>query len=771
MGVWNPPIVVNDISLAGNTVGALANISSGTFFLAGGNNITLSQNGNSVTISGPNAGGAQTGISGIVGSNATYTSGTVTFSGVGGGVTVGSNTGQRIDISVAAPIAQSVQTLGIYGSNNTVGASSSNTYDARSLSIFAGGIISVGWSNGSLELSATVAAQSNQSAIRGFGVSNTGNTAGNTGISTGIDWVLAGSNGITLSQSTAGGGPNTVWMQIPAYLTTADLSQNSSKYIQNWKLTGNTSGTTSSAQGTDLWLGGGNGVTISGSSNSISFSVATNYQSQGAYLTTADLSQNSSKYAQAWELDGNNTAGTTSSLQGTKWFLSGGNNITLSGNSNTIVFSVPSQSNQSAIEGLGASNTGNTAGNTGLSTGIDWVMAGSGAITVSESTTAGGPNTLWFNAPSAAAGNVTFSAGANSAGLASVVFSNSNGVSFGLNGSTITASVAGGGGLASIGISTQGNTAGTTGFASASYQLAGSGAITLSQSTSNNGAYTLTLSVPQTTVLTGVSPVSVSSAGSTISVLLNQASQYDPFAEPALMVTNSSLGQSSLFFYPFDVPYPVSASRVNFFVSIGTTSSNVASSGNGSFGLGYALYSLGTAQDRITQLTSYSAVVITYTSSSGSRFAATHYIGLSNATSHSTSQVALSNVNASTYPANSLGGFRVIALPLNSSLTPGRYWMGVSVQTTNNASASFKVDVSVLQQTFSNLLPFRPFGTSSAASNASVFLPMPGMGTYSAQSAGWPVSIGLSVSDIRAAVSITAPYFNFSGISTGTNFL
>lgn len=42
-----------DLTLAGNTSGALALISSGTLTLAGGNQITLSQAGNAVTISGP----------------------------------------------------------------------------------------------------------------------------------------------------------------------------------------------------------------------------------------------------------------------------------------------------------------------------------------------------------------------------------------------------------------------------------------------------------------------------------------------------------------------------------------------------------------------------------------------------------------------------------------------------------------------------------------------------------------------------------------------
>ena len=56
------------VTLSGNTSGAQALISSGTMTLAGGNNITVSQNGNAVTISGPNVGGAQTASAGIANS-------------------------------------------------------------------------------------------------------------------------------------------------------------------------------------------------------------------------------------------------------------------------------------------------------------------------------------------------------------------------------------------------------------------------------------------------------------------------------------------------------------------------------------------------------------------------------------------------------------------------------------------------------------------------------------------------------------------------------
>jgi hypothetical protein len=98
-------VTKHDVTISGNTAGALAAISSGTMTLAGGNNITLSQAGNAVTISGANVGGAQTGISGLANSETTYTSGTVSLSELGA-ITIRSTTGQQFQFSVNA---QSVQ--------------------------------------------------------------------------------------------------------------------------------------------------------------------------------------------------------------------------------------------------------------------------------------------------------------------------------------------------------------------------------------------------------------------------------------------------------------------------------------------------------------------------------------------------------------------------------------------------------------------------------------------------------------------------------------
>jgi len=104
-------------SLSGNTSGVLANISTGTMYLAGGNNITLSQNGNSVTISGANAGGAQTAISGISAGTAVMTSGTAIFSN-SNGISFGVN-GNTITASHNGITQQSTQPVAASASNGS----------------------------------------------------------------------------------------------------------------------------------------------------------------------------------------------------------------------------------------------------------------------------------------------------------------------------------------------------------------------------------------------------------------------------------------------------------------------------------------------------------------------------------------------------------------------------------------------------------------------------------------------------------------------------
>lgn len=189
-------------STGGNTVGDTG-VFTGRVVFAGGNNITLSGSSNgasmTISISGPNVGGAQTGISGVIVSNTTYTSGTISFSNANG-ISFGSSAGQAITASYTVP-TQTNQSLGIYNSSQTTGQSSSSTYDARSLSIAFSGNISGGWTNGSMLL--TVAPQSvqTQSNVQGIIVSNTTYRTGDVSFSNvnGISFGSSAGNAVTAS--------------------------------------------------------------------------------------------------------------------------------------------------------------------------------------------------------------------------------------------------------------------------------------------------------------------------------------------------------------------------------------------------------------------------------------------------------------------------------------------------------------------------------------------------------------------------------------------
>jgi hypothetical protein len=92
-------------------------------------------------------------------SNVLYSSGTVVLSGVGGGATVNTGAG-TIQVSVAA---QTNQSMGYFVISQSTGASSSTSRDARSISFGGYGGVSIGFSNGTIQVSGpTTAAQTVQ---------------------------------------------------------------------------------------------------------------------------------------------------------------------------------------------------------------------------------------------------------------------------------------------------------------------------------------------------------------------------------------------------------------------------------------------------------------------------------------------------------------------------------------------------------------------------------------------------------------------------------
>lgn len=246
----------------------------------------------------------------------------------------------------------------VYAVGNTTGQSSSSTHDNRTLSADFAGIVSGGWSNGSLRVSAT---QSNQNV-----------TAANGGFAF---QTLSFSNANGISFGTSAGSAITGSHNA---LTTAALSNHSH----------GVSFTSGSVAFQTLSFTNSNGISFNSGTQGI-------FGSHNA-LTTARAST---------DAIGLNTAQT---------------NVTWTVNSAGLSF--------------------NAGGYAGTTTGF----AGANISGSMTHNTAGLNLSLSVAAPGA--GAVNFSAGTTSNNLASVVFSNSNGVSFGLNGSTITGSVNAGGG-------------------------------------------------------------------------------------------------------------------------------------------------------------------------------------------------------------------------------------------------------------------------------------------------------------------------------------
>lgn len=212
----------------------------------------------------------------------------------------------------------------------------------------------------------------------------------------------------------------------------------------------------------------------------------------------------------------NVSAGTTSNNLSAITF-SNSNNITFGLNASTLTASY-SQSNQT----IGAYALGNTTGQSSSTTfdARTVSISGAGNVSVGYSGSA-----LVISGGTAAPSPVNFSAGTTSNNLGSVVFSDSNGVSWGLNGSTITATVSTystvgtattvtpvasansvgtvtrwaaedhrHAGIGGLGISTAGNSSGTSGSQVGTYWLQGGSNITISQITSNNGSHTAIIS-------------------------------------------------------------------------------------------------------------------------------------------------------------------------------------------------------------------------------------------------------------------------------------
>jgi hypothetical protein len=294
----------------------------------------------------------------------------------------------------------------------------------------------------------------------GHNVTLSGNTTGTMAEISSGTWTLAGGTNITLSQSgnhvtIVGPSYGSIYFNDGSGVTFgASTSSNSTTLtasvlgLNNITLSGNTSGTLALITSGSLTLAGGNNITLSQVGNAVT-------------ISGGSVGGNAS-----WELEGTKTAGTTGTAFSTL-FLEAYNNITLSGNSNSIRFSVgnyvdASESGSVYFQNSNGLTWGSTTGASSTSITGDYAAAknivASGNTSGTMATISSGTMTLagGSNITLSQNGNaITFIGGGGTGGGAAlkgsgtytqnsgtIEFANSNSITFGLTANQMTASVA-----------------------------------------------------------------------------------------------------------------------------------------------------------------------------------------------------------------------------------------------------------------------------------------------------------------------------------------
>lgn len=357
-------------------------------------------------------------------------SGTVQFSN-SNGVTFGMDTGGVITASISATASQSNQTMGMYALSNTTGQSSSSTFDARSLSFVGAGIASVGYSGGSVVLSVPA----------GGGAGDGGNVlAAGTQTATSLGTVaFANSNGITFGMS---GSTQITASHNGITSQTAQTQSNIAGIYDGANSISTGTVRFTNANGVSFTI---NGQTISGSVNT-SYA-ASNHSHGNPTLALTNLTGTTASASNGFTLSLSAAAPSAASLSvyapGNSTVNSSGTFSVLSmraygilsmGTSNgSLLLSTPDPVDFTQLS-VGFSTNGNTAGDTGLVTGR-MVLAGGANITLSGSTNAGSV-TVSIVGGAGGGGGVGISAGTQSVSTGTMVFSNSNNLTFGMSGSS-----------------------------------------------------------------------------------------------------------------------------------------------------------------------------------------------------------------------------------------------------------------------------------------------------------------------------------------------
>lgn len=409
---------------------------------------------------------------------------------------------------------------------------------------------------------------------------------------------------------------------------------------------------------------------------------------------------------------------------------------------------------------MGVSTGGNTAGDTRVDVGR-FVLAGGANITLSQGTAANALNTISIVGAAGGGGGAALSAGTQSGNTGTILFADSNGITFGMSGSTrITASYSvpvvsnaiqsvssatNSGtntsrfaaddhvhaGVFSVGVSTDGNTAGNTRVDVGRFVFQGSDNITLSQSTAANALNTII--IKGATVAGGNFSAGVSTMGNTDGSTGTVSGQVLFVGTGGISLSQSTNGGSATI--TFSTPIPATLSHYIPFGALGREAFVAMSNGSRSF---YPM--------PIPCYLSFSQVLVpihvSMSTSSNSSWGGTLSLLLAIYTrNNSTLSMASSATqtwaftNTSNNSTSVLSGHRNLTVPLSANMTPGDYWFYTRMQSSTTNANWFTVSNIMIDGNSQGSLYQGLFAVESSNATRQAILGMGSAGATSVTSA------------------------------------
>jgi hypothetical protein len=272
-------------------------------------------------------------------SSTTLDARTLSFNGLGG-MTVGYSNGS-IQLSAPQTVAQTNQTVGLYGLGNTT-QNSSTTLDARSISLNGLGIVTVGYSNGSVQISATQSSVNQNASLYALG-----NTTQNSSTQLSVNALSFNAIG----SLTVGYSNGSIQLSAPNALTSqsnqAFSAQGGSSAFQTLIFT-NSNGVSFSNTNGSVW------ASIATSLTNINLSAGTTSNNLSAIVFSnsnrVSFGLNGSTITAQHAL--NFSGGTTSQNISDQLIFSNSNNVSFGLNGSTMTASVSTQPTVSMFEPL-----------------------------------------------------------------------------------------------------------------------------------------------------------------------------------------------------------------------------------------------------------------------------------------------------------------------------------------------------------------------------------------------------------------------------------